>query len=164
MKRRSSNCRNASRTCSGNKSSLRTLSLNKPGCSVRARKRRLFPLHPHTRTRPNGRKTRFKPNERSATISQNALPQQTRVLGPGPEAQTVSPSPAYANSSERPEDAIQAERKKRDYLSERSPSTNPGARSGPGSADCFPFTRIRELVRTAGRRDSSRTKEARLPL
>ena len=55
--------------------------------------------------------------QREQIVAQNALTQQTRVLGPGAEAQTVQPSPTYANSSERPEDAIQAERKKRDYLS-----------------------------------------------
>ena len=55
--------------------------------------------------------------QREQIVAQNALTQQTRVLGPGAEAQAAPPSPAYANSSERPEDAIQAERKKRDYLS-----------------------------------------------
>src|SRR5439155_6485865 len=55
--------------------------------------------------------------QREQIVAQNALTQQTRVLGPGSEAQAVPPSSAYANSSERPEDAIHAERKKRDYLS-----------------------------------------------
>jgi len=55
--------------------------------------------------------------QREQIVAQNALTQQTRVLGPGSEAQAVPPSPAYANSSERPEDAIHAEQKKRDYLS-----------------------------------------------
>ena len=55
--------------------------------------------------------------QREQIVAQNALTQQTRVLGPGAEAQAAPPSPAYANSSERSEDAIQAERKKRDYLS-----------------------------------------------
>ena len=55
--------------------------------------------------------------QREQIVAQNALTQQTRLLGPGAEAPAVPPSPAYANSSERPEDAILAERKKRDYLS-----------------------------------------------
>ena len=55
--------------------------------------------------------------QREQIVAQNALTQQTRVLGSGAEAQAVQPSSTYANSSERPEDAIQAERKKRDYLS-----------------------------------------------
>src|ERR1700758_4946086 len=55
--------------------------------------------------------------QREQIVAQNALTQQTRVLGSGAEAQTVQPSSTYASSSERPEDAIQAERKKRDYLS-----------------------------------------------
>src|SRR5579863_4182193 len=55
--------------------------------------------------------------QREQIVAQNALAQQTRALGPGAEAQAAPPPPAYANSSERPEDAIQAERKKRDYLS-----------------------------------------------
>jgi len=71
--------------------------------------------------------------QREQIVAQNALPQQTRVLGPGPEAQTVSPSPAYANSSERPEDAIQAERKKRDYLSLFASNVALSYRKGPSS-------------------------------
>jgi type IV secretion system protein VirB10 len=55
--------------------------------------------------------------QREQIVAQNALAQQTRALGPGTEAQAGQTSPSYANSSERPEDAIQAERKKRDYLS-----------------------------------------------
>lgn len=55
--------------------------------------------------------------QREQIVAQNALAQQSRVLASGSEPQPVQPSPAYANPSERPEDAIQAERKKRDYLS-----------------------------------------------
>ena len=55
--------------------------------------------------------------QREQIVAQNALTQQTRVLGSGSEAPAVPASPAYTNSPERPEDAIQAERKKRDYLS-----------------------------------------------
>jgi len=55
--------------------------------------------------------------QRDQIVAQNALAQQSRALGSGSEGQAVPPSPPYGNSSERPEDAIQAERKKRDYLS-----------------------------------------------
>src|SRR5579863_5524466 len=55
--------------------------------------------------------------QREQIVAQNALAQQTRVLGSAAEPQAGQPSSTYANSSERPEDAIQAERKKRDYLS-----------------------------------------------
>ena len=55
--------------------------------------------------------------QREQIVAQNALTQQTRVVGSAAEPQAVQPSSTYANSSERPEDAIQAERKKRDYLS-----------------------------------------------
>jgi type IV secretion system protein TrbI len=71
--------------------------------------------------------------QREQIVAQNALTQQTRVLGPGPEAQTVPPSPAYANSSERPEDAIQAEQKKRDYLSLFASNVALSYRKGPSS-------------------------------
>jgi len=60
---------------------------------------------------------RIEDMQREQIVAQNALAQQARALGPVAEAQAVPPSPAYANSSEQPEDAIQAERKKRDYLS-----------------------------------------------
>src|SRR5215471_12419441 len=49
--------------------------------------------------------------QREQIVAQNALAQQSRVLGSAAETQAVQPSPAYANSPERPEDAIQAERK-----------------------------------------------------
>ena len=55
--------------------------------------------------------------QREQIVAQNALAQQTRVLAPGSDAQAAQSSPAYTNSAERPEDAIRAERKKRDYLS-----------------------------------------------
>jgi type IV secretion system protein VirB10 len=57
--------------------------------------------------------------QREQAVAQNALAQQARTLtaaeaGPPP----VSSSPAgYGNSPEKPEDAIRAERKKREYLS-----------------------------------------------
>ena len=53
--------------------------------------------------------------QREQVVAQNALVQQSRPLMTGAEQQPV-PS-AYPNSSERPEDAIQAERKRRNYLS-----------------------------------------------
>jgi type IV secretion system protein VirB10 len=55
--------------------------------------------------------------QREQIAAQNALAQQSRALGATPETQPVAPPSAYSNPTERPEDAIQAERKKRDYLS-----------------------------------------------
>src|SRR5215475_5012061 len=57
--------------------------------------------------------------QREQVAAQNALAQQARALAlGGSESQTSQPSTqAYGNQQERPEDAIQAERKKRDYLS-----------------------------------------------
>ena len=69
--------------------------------------------------------------QREQIIAQNALAQQSRVLGSGPESQPVQPPPAYANSPERPEDAIQAERKKRDYLSLFASNVALSYRKGP---------------------------------
>src|SRR5262245_53063058 len=54
--------------------------------------------------------------QREQIVAQNALAQQGRVLTASSETQPVAPSSPYANAPERPEDAIQAERKKRDYL------------------------------------------------
>jgi type IV secretory pathway VirB10-like protein len=55
--------------------------------------------------------------QREQTIAQNALAQQSRVLGaPSPDPQS-SGSVLGASSGERPDDAIQTERKKRAYLS-----------------------------------------------
>jgi type IV secretion system protein VirB10 len=68
--------------------------------------------------------------QREQVVAQNALVQQARVLAPGSEAQAVPPSPAYGNSSE-PEDAIQAERKKRDYLSLFASNVALSYRKGP---------------------------------
>jgi type IV secretory pathway VirB10-like protein len=69
--------------------------------------------------------------QRDQIVAQNALAQQTRPLGSGSEAQAAPPSPAYANSSERPEDAIQSERKKRDYLSLFASNVALSFRKGP---------------------------------
>src|SRR5258706_1743280 len=55
--------------------------------------------------------------QREQIVAQNALSQQTRVLGSGSETARVESQSANTSSPERPEDAIQAERKKRDYLS-----------------------------------------------
>lgn len=55
--------------------------------------------------------------QREQIVAQNALTQQGRVLGATPEMQPSAPSSAYGNAPERSEDAIQAERKKRAYLS-----------------------------------------------
>jgi type IV secretion system protein TrbI len=55
--------------------------------------------------------------QREQIVAQNALAQQNRTLGAAPEAPSVAQQPGAPNSAERPEDAIRAERKKRDYLS-----------------------------------------------
>jgi type IV secretory pathway VirB10-like protein len=57
--------------------------------------------------------------QREQAVAQNALAQQSRTLtSGGNEAQpSQQPPPGYGNPPERPEDAIRAERKKRDYLS-----------------------------------------------
>jgi len=67
--------------------------------------------------------------QREQVVAQNALMQQARVA-PGAEAQAVPPSAAYGNSSE-PEDAIQAERKKLDYLSLFASNVALSYRKGP---------------------------------
>jgi len=55
--------------------------------------------------------------QREQIVAQNALAQQTRAIAPPtPEMQLGPPAAANANP-ERPEDAIEAERKKRNYLS-----------------------------------------------
>src|SRR5215471_18425838 len=56
--------------------------------------------------------------QREQIVAQNALAQQSRALPP-PTSETplAQSAPAYAKPAEQPEDAIQAERKKRDYLS-----------------------------------------------
>jgi len=55
--------------------------------------------------------------QREQIVAQNALAQQTRSLPANSDPQTAQLSPAHTNTPERPEDAIQAERKKHDYLS-----------------------------------------------
>ncbi len=55
--------------------------------------------------------------QREQIVAQNALAQQNRALSTTPEPQPLAQAPGYTNSAERPEDVIQAERKKRDYLS-----------------------------------------------
>jgi type IV secretory pathway VirB10-like protein len=72
--------------------------------------------------------------QREQVMAQNALVQQARVLGPGSDVQAAQPSPAYTNSPERPEDALQAERKKRDYLSLFASNVALSYRKGPSSA------------------------------
>jgi type IV secretory pathway VirB10-like protein len=70
--------------------------------------------------------------QREQTVAQNALVQQSRVLTPGGELPPVqSSTPAYGRSPERPEDAIQAERKKRDYLSLFASNVALSFRKGP---------------------------------
>jgi type IV secretion system protein TrbI len=71
--------------------------------------------------------------QREQIVAQNALAQQTRALGPGTEAQAAQASPPSANYSERSEDAIQAERKKRDYLSLFASNVALSYRRGPSA-------------------------------
>src|SRR5215472_3717865 len=54
--------------------------------------------------------------QREQLVAQNALAQQTRLLGPAPQGSQLNQSP-NTQSSERVEDPIRAEQKKRDYLS-----------------------------------------------
>jgi type IV secretory pathway VirB10-like protein len=68
--------------------------------------------------------------QREQTVAQSALAQQSRYLGP-PEASSGS---APANG-EHAEDAIQAERKKRDYLSLFASNVAVTYRKNPGSTD-----------------------------
>ncbi len=56
--------------------------------------------------------------QREQAVAQSALAQQNRTLtSGGPDQQSVVPSSAGSNPPERTEDSIQAERKKREYLS-----------------------------------------------
>ena len=56
--------------------------------------------------------------QREQAVAQNALAQQNRTLtSGGPDQQSVVQSSAGSNPPERTEDSIQAERKKREYLS-----------------------------------------------
>jgi type IV secretion system protein VirB10 len=56
--------------------------------------------------------------QREQIVAQNALAQQSRALPP-PTSETplAQSAPAYVKPTEQPEEAIEAERKKRDYLS-----------------------------------------------
>ncbi len=56
--------------------------------------------------------------QREQAVAQNALAQQNRTLtSGGPDQQSVVPTATGSNPPERTEDSIQAERKKREYLS-----------------------------------------------
>ena len=56
--------------------------------------------------------------QREQAVAQNALAQQNRTLASGgPDQQSVVPNATGGNPPERTEDSIQAERKKREYLS-----------------------------------------------
>lgn len=73
--------------------------------------------------------------QREQIVAQNALAQQTRMLTPNAETQSSPPStPGYGNSPERSEDAIQAERNKRDYLSLFASNVALSYRKGPSSS------------------------------
>jgi type IV secretory pathway VirB10-like protein len=70
-------------------------------------------------TRINELQTRIAELQRQQMVAQNALAQQTRLLGAAPQdSQPAQPPAASGNPSpERAEDAIHSERKKREYLS-----------------------------------------------
>src|SRR4029077_5548854 len=56
--------------------------------------------------------------QRQQLAAGSALPQQTRLLGSSPQEQGVTQGAPPSNpSAETPEDAIKAERRKREYLS-----------------------------------------------
>jgi len=81
--------------------------------------------------------------QREQSLAQSALAQQSRVLPPsGPE---TSPSPLQGdgNPPERPEDAIHAERTKRNYLSLFASNVALSYRKGPSTLQ------VREEVSTA---------------
>ena len=62
--------------------------------------------------------SRIQELQREQAVAQNALAQQNRTLtSGGPDQQSVAQSAAGSNPPERTEDSIQAERKKREYLS-----------------------------------------------
>ena len=99
-----------------------------------------------SQTRINELQTRIEELQRQELVAQNALAQQSRLLGAMPEgSQPGQQSSASDNQPpERAEDAIQSERKKRQYLSlfasnvalsYRKPSngTQPATQAEPGS-------------------------------
>jgi type IV secretion system protein TrbI len=76
---------------------------------------------------------RIEEQQREQLVAQNALAQQSRILGaPGSSRQTSSES--GSGSPERAEDAIQAERKKRSYLSLFASNVALTYRRNPASA------------------------------
>jgi type IV secretory pathway VirB10-like protein len=84
---------------------------------------------------------RIEEQQREQLVAQNALAQQSRLLGGAAAGQT--PSEASGAPPERAEDAIQAERKKRNYLSlfasnvaltyRKSPPAAPAENATPGA-------------------------------
>ncbi len=60
--------------------------------------------------------SRIQELQREQLVAQNALAQQTRLLGAAPQGSQLN-QPPNTQSSERVEDPIKAEQKKRDYLS-----------------------------------------------
>jgi type IV secretion system protein VirB10 len=83
--------------------------------------------------------------QREQLVAQNALAQQTRILGAAPSETNPPDGAASGAAPERAEDAIQAERKKRSYLSlfasnvaltyRRQPSLGVGEPNEPVSSD-----------------------------
>jgi type IV secretion system protein VirB10 len=80
--------------------------------------------------------------QREQSLAQSALAQQSRVLPAGPETPPWPPQ-GDGNPPERPEDAIHAERKKRNYLSLFASNLALSYRKGPSTPP------VREEVSTA---------------
>ncbi len=96
--------------------------------------------------------------QREQAIAQNALTQQARTLAANDvnASPAATTSPGYENSSEKPEDAIRAERKKRDYLSlfasnvaltyRKSPAPSPVREDNPASTLSAPDVSAGQLA------------------
>lgn len=87
-------------------------------------------------TRINELQTRIAELQRQQMAAQNALAQQTRLLGaPPPDSQPVGqPATPENPAPERAEDAIHSERKKREYLSLFASNVALSYRKSPASA------------------------------
>jgi type IV secretion system protein VirB10 len=97
--------------------------------------------------------------QREQTVAQSALAQQSHILGAGAQDPPAVSAAASSTPPERAEDAIQAERKKRTYLSlfssnvaltyRRSPQTHEGEIGAPPSSGQEPSAaQLAELVKS----------------
>ena len=77
--------------------------------------------------------SRIEQLQREQLVAQNALAQQSRVLA-GSASETAAPAPASGPVSERVEDPIEAERKKRNYLSLFSSNVALSYRKNPSAS------------------------------